>query len=1018
MSQIMLSSYKSDTLTELIHHVCDVIIKSKKDDAFKRPWIIVQNKEVQQWLSLQIASKLGVIANIEFILPSELMWKLYRKINPDIPTILPSDRIPLQWSIFEVLLNMDEAALKNINGIPDQINEKQIFQFAAQIADVFDLYQMYRPEMLQHWNEGKLVTKDPNEFWQLRLWRSIKKELSSKFPDRSEALFELISKLGNNSDLTKDLPDEIIVFGLSHFSQPFAQLIGKLSETVDCHFFNQEIVSKENDLFSTSWNLLVEQWGDLKSDSIQFIDSFASYNLSITNEKTILNKLRSGAQAHDLIEIHSCHNSKREIEVLKNQLLALLNQDSNLKPEELLILVPDLNEYAHEVQRILQFSEGEPALPVYAPKAYSDSSILAFIQLLNFLSTNIKASDCVDLIETESFKSRFSFDEVDLAFIRMWIAENHIHYGLEQSESSFSFEKLIAALNTGYTMELDSFELYSDIAPIVEISTSDQLNLMSRFSSSLEFIKSAREQVGVQRTAFEWLILYKKWVIELNPNNSSSLLKKLERIKETIGISISNSPINYEMMRKWIISQVEDVKAASSGLGNGIVLSSYIPFRNIPFKVVAMLGMNESTFPRNPLRPSFDLIQNEPKGGERITKNDDKLLFLEILSSTEMKLYISYIGQDQYSVNERLPSIFVQKLIDVINEKGDKLEAIKEKLHGFDATNFQDQKSYSKKELSLSELTANAQISQQSFINAKLETKSNNSTEIIDINDLIKFYTHPAKYISQNVLGISFGYDEREIKDRELFTISSLDKYLLDEKIYEGLNSDKNIENISKYTKAKGLIPEAKAGEIAFSKQFHLVKQLKKAIDGITQEVSESIEIDVEIGKFTIKGRIDQVYDSNLVLWRSGKERAKDLIPAWIKHLILQINGQVESTFLVTKDDKKGESTISFFQHVKEPERVLNNLIDVFIEAHQKPDTCCLFPECSRAYFEALGNEKKDPIQEALKKWDSNYNSFGEGLDVYNSLIWRGRNPFENTSFAPISKLVWEELLEAKRVVQ
>ena len=97
----MLYSYNSKSLAELVHPFFDVLKTSKKNDPFKRPWVVVQNKEMQQWLTLQVATKLGIAANIEFILPSELMWKLYRVYNPEMPKILPTDRLPLQWRIFD-----------------------------------------------------------------------------------------------------------------------------------------------------------------------------------------------------------------------------------------------------------------------------------------------------------------------------------------------------------------------------------------------------------------------------------------------------------------------------------------------------------------------------------------------------------------------------------------------------------------------------------------------------------------------------------------------------------------------------------------------------------------------------------------------------------------------------------------------------------------------------------------------------------------------------------------------------
>jgi exodeoxyribonuclease V gamma subunit len=87
--------------------------------------------------------------------------------------------------------------------------------------------------------------------------------------------------------------------------------------------------------------------------------------------------------------------------------------------------------------------------------------------------------------------------------------------------------------------------------------------------------------------------------------------------------------------------------------------------RSIPFRVVAMLGMDFDKFPRKETALSFSLLQ-EVKPGDRNVKNNDKHLFLETLMSAQDYLYISYIGANAKDGVKLPASSLVDELIDYV----------------------------------------------------------------------------------------------------------------------------------------------------------------------------------------------------------------------------------------------------------------------------------------------------------------------------------------------------------------
>lgn len=95
-----------------------------KSDPFEAPWIVVQNKETEAWLNTAIANGIGISGNLNFILPNQFVFKLYREVDQSLPEILPSDRIPLQWGFLKVM-DAHKAEL-SASGlvIPDSIDAK------------------------------------------------------------------------------------------------------------------------------------------------------------------------------------------------------------------------------------------------------------------------------------------------------------------------------------------------------------------------------------------------------------------------------------------------------------------------------------------------------------------------------------------------------------------------------------------------------------------------------------------------------------------------------------------------------------------------------------------------------------------------------------------------------------------------------------------------------------------------------------------------------------------------------
>jgi exodeoxyribonuclease V gamma subunit len=63
-------------------------------------------------------------------------------------------------------------------------------------------------------------------------------------------------------------------------------------------------------------------------------------------DPSLMSEKRSIADDDDSIQCHACHSTMREVEVLHDQLLALLERHPDVSPTDIVVMTPDIDIYA------------------------------------------------------------------------------------------------------------------------------------------------------------------------------------------------------------------------------------------------------------------------------------------------------------------------------------------------------------------------------------------------------------------------------------------------------------------------------------------------------------------------------------------------------------------------------------------------------------------------------------------------------------------------------------------------
>ena len=150
-----------------------------------------------------------------------------------------------------------------------------------------------------------------------------------------------------------------------------------------------------------------------------------------------------------------------------------------------------------------------------------------------------------------------------------------------------------------------------------------------------------------------------------------------------------------------------------------------------------------------------------------------------------------------------------------------------------------------------------------------------------------------------------------------------------------------------------------------------------------------------------LRGVLDGVSGKGLLGHRLAECKAKDLLDAWVRHLVLNVL-RPEGATLLTRwflQDK-----LLTFSPVPEPDLPLAALLELYWSGLQRP--LHLFPESACAYM-----KKERSMDAACKVWFSN-RSRGEDADPYYRLAFRGVDALDD-EFEALAQAVFGPLLAA-----
>ncbi|MFZ1179487.1 MAG: exodeoxyribonuclease V subunit gamma, partial [Mycobacterium sp.] len=467
--------------TDLLADGLGALLADPLPDPFAEELVLVPARGVERWLSQRLSHVLGhrrgsrggdgVCAGVAFRSPGSLIAEITGTVDDD-----PWSPDALAWPLLEVIdCSLDEPWCRTLathlghfdTGPEAELRHGRRYSVARRLAGLFASYARQRPQLLVDWLDGNPGDLDTDLAWQPQLWQALVTIVPADPPHIRHQ--KTIARLREGP---ADLPARLSLFGHTRLACTDVELLDALAIHHDLHLWLPHasdelwralagvhgVVPRHDDTSrSAAHHPLLETLGrDLRElqrglPAGRATDEFIG---AATTPDTLLGWVQSDIAANSVkavgrrlapddrsVQVHSCHGPARQIDVLREVLLGLLEDDPTLEPRDILVMCPDIETYAPLI--VAGFGLGELAgesHPAHrlrvrlADRSPAQTNPLLGVatELLGIAGTRATATQVLNLAQAPPVRARFGFTDDDLDAISAWVRESGIRWGFDK----------------------------------------------------------------------------------------------------------------------------------------------------------------------------------------------------------------------------------------------------------------------------------------------------------------------------------------------------------------------------------------------------------------------------------------------------------------------------------------------------------------------------------------------------------------------------------------------------------
>jgi exodeoxyribonuclease V gamma subunit len=1051
----MLYLYQSNRLEQLGAMFTSVAQAVPLSDPFQAEVVMVQSRGMGRWLSLAAARTSGIAANFDFVLPAAYAWRLMRQALPGLPEQSAFAPDILAWRLMGLLPTLDDPVFAPLQHY-QAAGERAVFELAGRVADIFDQYLVFRPDWIRSWEAGQLLGLGEDEPWQAALWQ------------RLVALIPGLHRVGMNDAflpaLCADmLPERITLFGISSLAPMYLALIRRLSELTDvcvfllnpCEEYWGNIIDARGQLQLSGQGLDVEpdhpllaslgkqgrDFFDLVSESALYPDPMfkpaqgTSLLARLQNDVLTL----SMPQPADLlpddasIEIHATHGAMRELEVLKDRLLAMFAADASLTPADVAVLTPDINSYAPYIDAVFGARTDAPTIPysIADRRLEREVPLLAtFSALLDLIDSRFQADAVLALLDCPALLRRFGLSAPDVPLLQDWVRAAAIRWGRDAghkqqlgllADATFTWrwglDRLLLGAVLPKAMAGHASPLFEGLLPL-SLATGAQLELLTRLCAFYQQLEQLACLWQAPATLQEWgarlqAALQALFEPDEEEDLSLALLREaIDALLREAGAAEFAQPVALPVIRDALSRRLSQ-SSPGGFLAGGVTFCAMVPMRSIPFRVLCLIGMNDGAYPRDERPVSFDLVAQHPRKGDRSRRFDDRYLFLEALLSARETLYLSYVGLSARSNEALPPSPLVAELLDTLRAMGADVQrlSVSHPLQPFSPACYDGQDArLASFEPSYAAALALPRQAPQPFAAAL------GLPEIgceLHLDDFLWFWRLPCRAWLSGQLGIRLHTAEDALPVREPFCLDRDGQQAVLNQVVDARLNDRSLHTVADSLRGAGVLPPALLGEACMAGPLQQGRRFAAGLpDVLKQPPLPPIPLRLELEGVTLLGALPGMRPAGRMSYVVRPAFSTELIECWLLHLLLCVC-QPPGVEPVT--ELYAQNGVQRLAWQADARTLLRPWLAFWRQGQGFP--LAFFARTSLAYARSLldtPDDRPGAMQKARDEWEPLFDGkFPQKDEPAIELAFRYIDPLQDPQFAHLAEILLLPMLQA-----
>lgn len=1098
--------------TDLLADELGALLARPTGDPFASEVVVVPARGVERWLTQRLSHRLGtgprggdgVCAGVDFLHPASLVGMLLGR-EADDPW--HPDRLvwPLLATIDDSLGEAWCATLAThlghgLDGEEGELRRSRRWSVARRLAELFASYAVQRPALVTDWREGRDTDGcggplAPDLVWEAELWRRLLDRVDAEPPDVRHARVCAALRAGEADGL--DLPDRLSLFGHTRLPQTEIDLLVALAAHRDVHLWLAQPSAALWDAVLAAGAAVLPR-AEAASADLAHHPLLASLGRDSRELATVLGARVVAGEAVDAgsapepavpetllgwlqgdlranaapdaatragrvladddrsVQVHACHGPARQVDVLREVLVGLLEDDPTLEPRDIVVMCPDIETYAPLVsagfglgELITEAGDDDGLHPAHrlrvrlADRAASSTNPLlsVAVALVELAGGRATASQVIDLLSRAVCRRRFGFSDDDLARITRWVAEAGVRWGIDGTQrAAYAMEQFehntwragLDRLLLGVAMSGDEHRNLGRGLPVDDVA-SGEIELVGRLAEALERLGACLTALDRAEAADAWFDAVATGVRDLCEVEDDDawqlpqLERELARARASAEESAPGVPLRLADVRALLQARLAARPTRGNFRTGMLTVSTMVPMRSVPHRVVCLIGLDDGVFPRGSGVDGDDVLGRDPLVGERDRRGEDRQLLLDAILAAGERLVITYTGATEHTGAARPPAVPLGELVDALDRTASapvrEAVVVRHPLQSYDARNHLPGAlggtgpfSFDRASLAGARASLRERTPAPPFLDGALPPAPAGDVTLAELRQLV---LHPARTFLRRRLEVSTAFEPDQVADAIPVALNGLELWQIGDRLLrEVLASDDpgaTAQAVMTAEQLRGSLPPFDLGRHELTKVVHECQELFARSASLRTGTPRSVDVDVDLGDGRrLTGTVPRVHGNQVVSLSYSRLKPKQRLTSWLDVLALSAAHPDESwTGHAVARAKAGPQRALAGPLDHRALEWLRALVDLHDAGLSRPlpmplDTAYAWAD---AHAKELRGMDIDPREAAARAWTTDpYNEWGitgEDDDASHRRIWGADAPVEVLLDAGLPELAW-----------